>query len=685
MAQHRVLAQDKYGLDEPFWPRCSKSWRCVHVPFLLDHVQNKARSTALGVVSFAMLFAVALFLIFSAFFRDPRPFYGRAIVDSMETVLVPPAEGFVSALGEAGNVFAAKFYLRNAQNFGVAGAAMFARIVWFKVPSAAGSRIVSCLGKRSALGTLQLDQFGYLCEVLVHAQAWADEFGVVVFDALSFLPTALPGEYRVEFRAGDNSSALASSTLAFETSIVLRPVAARLFVVNTTLPCTYLGDGTASCLTSRGAYYVLNVRVRDSNNNRLVGRAVQLISRDLNGNMLQSPFDFNYADPRPVSMLDARRGKHTALGGTLLAYTDASGLAALNFTVLGSSSVTQYVLISCEGVESAIVTSGFAAPSAGRFLLSDAYAGILLDKDFLSVQLLEQGSSSVVEGEALASQPVIQVSYRLSPSVGYVPAVGVLAYAFIVADPLAPVPDYFAVEDAKQVGFRKDLVGAISLASDADGVARFTNLGFSAYGPAGQYLIRVSIEGFVSPAVVPILVNSSVAQVTLDWTPPSLIQLPANLQGLPTVLVLDAEGNPIEGKQGFVDTRTDWMVSALIQPTDFTGIGSFVLLDFHAMLLPPAPLGALRAATVGFSVSVDGVRSNIINITLGMISEPSAQMQPVVLWAESNAGPLVLDRPSPAGLMPELTVAAASLEIVYVRFVLRAQLAQRRYCILCTR
>ena len=104
---------------------------------------------------------------------------------------------------------------------------------------------------------------------------------------------------------------------------------------------------------------------------------------------------------------------------------------------------------------------------------------------------------------------------------------------------------------ADRIFWRKELVDAVSLPTDASGQAVWTSLRFSAGGPAGAYSVRFRCDG-VSSALANFTVQSLVQQLLVGSPAPklpenrSLTQLLLAQETVVTINVLDANGGPVK-------------------------------------------------------------------------------------------------------------------------------------------
>lgn len=286
------------------------------------------------------------------------------------------------------------------------------------------------------------------------------------------------------------------------------------------------------------------------------------------------------------------------LGGATVAATSGSGTATFPGLVLTGPPGPYTISFTTPGIPSlvsGVVELSLATPT--------------------TLKLTTQPSASAQSGAAFAVQPVVRlVDAGASP----VPQSGVVVTASIGTGPTGG-----------------NLTGTASVATDASGVATFTNLALT--GPAGSYLLRFSSPALASATSNPVTLGAgagSALSVTTQPSPQASGGVPFAQQ--PAIQLRDAAGNALALANVPITAAIQLGGGALggttTANTNAAGLASFTNLSLTG--LPGAR--TLVFATPGYA----SVASAPISLTGGpptqlqLETEPSTNAQVGVAFAQ---------------------------------------------------
>ena len=241
------------------------------------------------------------------------------------------------------------------------------------------------------------------------------------------------------------------------------------------------------------------------------------------------------------SVAFAVTGGGGAVSGTP-ATSSSSGIATLGSWTLGSTAGSNTLTATAAGLPASPVT--FSA--TGQTVVAPQFA------------LATQPSASAASGVLFAQQPVIQLETSTGQPIHQ-----------------AGVPVTAAVSSGGGT-----LAGTLTVATDANGTATFTDLSIS--GSVGTRTLE-----FSSPGIVTIVSNSVVlgagpaAAVTINDGDAQSVNAGSVLPTAPSVLVTDASGNPVQGVSvTFAVASGGGTLTGAVPSTDANGVarvGSWTL------------------------------------------------------------------------------------------------------------
>ena len=268
-------------------------------------------------------------------------------------------------------------------------------------------------------------------------------------------------------------------------------------------------------------------------------------------------------------------------GGTVSAPavpTGADGRSAVKWT-LGAAAGAQSVTASATGLAgSPIVFNGTAVVGA---------AGKLA--------ITQQPSGTAQSGVPFAQQPKIQL---LDANGNAVTQPGIAVTAEVVSGPGA------------------SLTGSVTVATDGNGLAVFTNLGLSA--PAGSYTLNFTGTNLTGATSDPIIVGAgSAVGLSLTVPPSATASSGVPLTTQPVIQLVDASNNavPLAGKTviAAIQSGSATLSGTTSVTTDGSGIATFTNLTLSG--------AAGSQVTLAFGATgLSGVASNTITIGAGTVS-----------------------------------------------------------------
>lgn len=336
--------------------------------------------------------------------------------------------------------------------------------------------------------------------MLSGANASSDDGGAATFRSLRVL-SGLPGSY------------LVYATIAGQQRALLGRVRLTSDVASVELEMPALPLRVAL----GGPLPPLSVVVRDARGAPLVGKVCVLFPAP----PTSGEFSALAASP------DVLHPRMALLADAFSTPTDLDGRASFPLVKLMGSSLRRLLLwASVDGVVAKLANSSSSSLQLTvDFPNSDALRP-RTERGFV-LTLVQAPSEGVLEGEVLEVQPVVRVQLRGADG-ALTPAPGVVVFAFPLTqvdyrnprEPMSPrtVAELGTVAgtiDAVlgNLGRTKTLFRSASAPSDADGLARWSGLGFIRHGPAGSYTLGFAAAGLTSIESPPIAVKSSVASV----------------------------------------------------------------------------------------------------------------------------------------------------------------------------
>jgi hypothetical protein len=329
--------------------------------------------------------------------------------------------------------------------------------------------------------------------------------------------SALPGTYSLFGYLVDSaalsqtttSSSLSSPRLRLGRVVLTSDVAnARVYVVNS--------SSTLPIVTSIGAPLpTLRVRITSSSGDPLRGKTAVLFDAP--------PEASEYASL--ASAPDLLHPRSAMLEGEVSTPSNMDGDAFFyNASIIASALRRVRLWVSVDGATAQLADGSDSAAIAVSIIHTnnDEVAAPFI------LTLVQAPSASVVEGEALETQPVVLVQQRRGSSGVLEPVRGAVIFAYPLAQPHfrnihAPMSPAHVAElgitagtvDAVlgNLGRVKRLFSAASAPSDTNGLARWNGLGFIRHGPAGRYTLGFAALGLSTLESNEILVNTSVASV----------------------------------------------------------------------------------------------------------------------------------------------------------------------------
>lgn len=202
--------------------------------------------------------------------------------------------------------------------------------------------------------------------------------------------------------------------------------------------------------------------------------------------------------------------RYATFSGALSTLTDNRGVATFTSLTVTASSLSRIrAVLVCDGA--------ISSPIEFRIV------------DPVSISIIRQPSTSVIEGETLREPPIVKVTRGGLPVVGYrvmaFPAMraGFLSQSLASPDLIAEMNILVGTRDAvlSNLGRAKHTTGFLSLVTNSSGLTTWSSLGFIRHGPAGNYTLTFACNGIDTNVQTNIIdVKTSVAKV--DFFSPSI-------------------------------------------------------------------------------------------------------------------------------------------------------------------
>ncbi len=223
--------------------------------------------------------------------------------------------------------------------------------------------------------------------------------------------------------------------------------------------------------------------------------------------------------PQPVVRLVDQSGNLVPTGGVTVTAALASGPGTLGGTLTAATvnGVASFATLALTGPTGSY-TIGFTAPG-----VTGVTSGTIGLGAGAATALAFVGSAPTSAQRGVVITPAIQVRL-VDASANPVSQAGVVVTAVKVSSP-------------------GNLTGTLTAATDAAGIASFSNLTLS--GPVGNYTLRFDVSGITSVQAVLTLSAGPASQLLLTTAPPATATNGAALSPQPIVQVADGSGNPV--------------------------------------------------------------------------------------------------------------------------------------------
>ena len=355
--------------------------------------------------------------------------------------------------------------------------------------------------------------------LLTGATVVTDLTGCAHFRGLRAL-AGLPGEYLLVATDATPSDAAAQGAQLQLQQLLIGKVRLTSAVGNVTIladgrePRRFGHRGPAPRIAPGSLLPPITVRVASSTGTSLPNKVCVLVTAPLEGQ------EFSNVGARP----DVFHPRSALLDNAFSPPTDSKGVTTFANVTLRASSIRHVRLWAvCDGVVAGYENGGGNSIvfSARR---SDDEASTLV------ATVVTQPSPRVLEGSALAQQPALLLELVSRATGKRAPAVGAVAFAFVAQEASGFRSSNVMSPTASaelgilggtlgavlgNLGRTKRLVNFVSQPADAQGLARFSGLGFIRHGPAGMYALGFASCGVIAGVTTSqVDVLSSVTNVT---------------------------------------------------------------------------------------------------------------------------------------------------------------------------
>jgi hypothetical protein len=361
-------------------------------------------------------------------------------------------------------------------------------------------------------GTLEGQRLDDVCTVeLTGGRGITDETGFAKFEAFNILGGP-PGAYELEWVFEPNKLRNATGSSLTETITMQPRVVVMLGPDNDAHPHSKMKQPPALRIGEENPAF--SVGIYDESFEPVEGAKVWAFT-------WHSGDFFELYPPKKTFLQGQNLG---LLENAVSAESDSNGTAIFtNLKLIGATSPYVYLAFYCQGTVLGyrdvdeewfnLRNTRLSTPKLG-FFFKPTYVITLVDSISIVRDVLPPGDSvvAVTEGDPLPIQPQVRVV-----DVGGKPLAGKIVFALLFEADGYELPRFYEPSRAYESGHlerRKQVVHAVSNATDANGLASFANLGFSVRGKSGNYRLKFVCDGVHTGAPTGIIsVRASVARV----------------------------------------------------------------------------------------------------------------------------------------------------------------------------